>query len=105
MILAMAEAEMRRTPTSHFRKIHPIGFPVGNQGMTLVYQIYKTCICNTENLCMSLVAYVSVPRFSYNHSVSNTPQKDLIPVIAATLLDSMPIHSHWSGAVYPKNGQ
>jgi hypothetical protein len=35
--------------TSHFRKVNPMGFPVGNQGMTMVYQIPKTCMCSTEN--------------------------------------------------------
>jgi hypothetical protein len=67
--------------TSHFRKVHPIGFPVGNQGMTMVYQIPKTCMCSTENQYLSQNAYVSIPRFSYNYSVSNVLQNDQIPII------------------------
>jgi hypothetical protein len=66
---------------SHFRKVHHIGFPVGNQRMTMVYQIPKTCMCSTENQYLSQSAYISIPRFSYNYSVSNVLQKDPIPVI------------------------
>jgi hypothetical protein len=69
-----AFAEDWNRMTSHFRTIYP-------EGMTMVYQIYKTCMCTTENLCMTLVTNVSTPRFSYNYSVSNILQKDPIPVI------------------------
>jgi hypothetical protein len=50
---------------SHFRKVHPIGFPVGNQGMTMVYQIPKTCMCSTENQYLSQSAYVRIPQGSH----------------------------------------
>jgi hypothetical protein len=38
-------------------------------------------MCSKENQYLSQSAYVSIPRFSYNYSVSNVLQKDPIPVI------------------------
>jgi hypothetical protein len=47
----------------------------------MVYLTQKTCICSTENLCLSQSTYVNTQRFSYNYAVSNILQKDLIAII------------------------
>jgi hypothetical protein len=58
-----------------FQKIHPKGSLVSFQGIIMVYLIQKTCVCRHR------ASRSDTGRFSYNYTISNLPQKDLIPVI------------------------